>query len=769
MKLQKSLWGVLYLSVFLILCGLANASEVYSEIEISKSIFCTAEQGEQIKRLMPRYSDWLNSYIVAIKSGMTAAYQVSVWVDRADDPILSAYVVKPDTSTVSLMKDGPDSFDSVPDGPREFYTSLADLEAHWPSGDYILHVVFTDGHEQTWTTTIPDYNTTPFPETVSGSLSTDASGQVSLEWSTVEDVSEYEAWAFELKTMKDVYDSGNLYIDHPSSQTELLSGAYEGKGDYNFGVNAERDVTSAGPFNVEFQSLANWFMFKTPCVPIVNEIQKCNVKAGKTESTDSIQFSGLLDAIEADFLLAMGGDVVVTIDSKSMVTPLGSTFPIDEVSFKKGKYNYARKENASQSCFKFDAKNGKMTFSAKNVDLTGLACPMIVTVTIGAYSAEIELDETIVNGSKKPCPPELMMGVVDSITVDKTSVKFGKTTGTDAFTVTGTFTLAGDMNKEQSLVVTLGDQVFTVQGDELMSRGTSESCNKAFCSEGGILKAKLDFAKCTYTLTVSNIAIDQYGVVPFGIDVCGNELGGLGVPGAEVDLGPKQLYEYENELRYYNALSSGWNYTSGCSIDVGPSMTNVNGSSCSYTTCYGPYVYQRSYWHTDEAGTYLKRWMVESDMVDLDIDVNLQTAPFLIKSGLTHSATSSFSGSLDIVVPNEPTLEVDISYLTGTVTASLKVGKWQSVTVQGETFSALQMDHTYTIKGTMDIELYDNYWGDYLYTTGTLTMTVKDKCWYVPDIGIVKMSESVSAKVTARGAGSASERINGSYELIDYN
>ena len=42
------------------------------------------------------------------------------------------------------------------------------------------------------------------------------------------------------------------------------------------------------------------------------QVSKCTVKAGKKDSSDSIQFSGLLDAKEADF--TVGGDVVVSIE-----------------------------------------------------------------------------------------------------------------------------------------------------------------------------------------------------------------------------------------------------------------------------------------------------------------------------------------------------------------------------------------------------------------------------------------------------------------------
>jgi hypothetical protein len=391
---------LVYLAVILALCGLAKASNVYCGIEIYKQNVWSVEEGEQLKRIMPKYSDYMNSYIVALKQGMTASYDVGIWLEQDDDPIRSAYVVKPNTATVILKKDGPGHFDSdVGGGPGEFYTSIADLNAHWPSGDYVLHVTFRDGHEQTWTTTIPDYNTTPFPDIPSGSLSAGAGGLLSLNWSTVNGVTEYDVWAWKLKTNKDVYDSEDLYdnVTPPKSQTTPLTGAYAGKDDYNIGVDAYNDVVSGSGFDVAFDASAQWFYFKKPFVPITNTISKFTVKPGKPgASKDSLTFTGLLNAIAADLIIAESNiadsNIVVTIDANEMSSPLEFTFPINDVAFKKGLYNYARTEDASTRSFKFDTKNSKMTFSAKGLDLTGLTHPITLTITIGDYEADFIVD-----------------------------------------------------------------------------------------------------------------------------------------------------------------------------------------------------------------------------------------------------------------------------------------------------------------------------------------------------------------------------------------
>jgi hypothetical protein len=520
---------LVYVVAFLALCGLAKASSVYCGIEIYKQTSFTVEEGEQLKRLMPKYSDWINSYIVAVKEGMTASYQADIWLDQDDTPIRSAYVVKPNAEIVTLTKDGSTSFTSDTPEPSEFYTSLADLDSHWPSGDYVLHVTFRNGNTQTFTTTVPDYDTTPFPDIVSGSLSAGTNGQFSLDWSTVDGVYDYDVWAWEAKKNKDVYDSEDLYgyIAPPQSLTTAISGAYAGKGDYNIGVDASNNVASNNGFDVSFNSGANWWTFKNPALSITNSIDKLTVKAGVPgASKDSLSFAGLLDAIAADLIIAEGDDIVVTIDADNMPSPLEFRFPINDVSFKKGLYNYARTDNASTKSFKLDTKTGKMMFNAKNIDLTGLACPIALTITIGDYEADFVVDESIVNGGKA-LPLTLMMWVADSITASKATVKHAAAPNADSLTVTGTFTIEGSYNKTNDFAVDFGGQTFTIPGSQMAAniKSQTESCKNTICKEGGLMTATLDFGKCTFAITLTGVNLPP-GEQTFGISVFGKYLEG---------------------------------------------------------------------------------------------------------------------------------------------------------------------------------------------------------------------------------------------------
>jgi hypothetical protein len=382
---------LLYLAAVLALCGLAKASSIYCSLEICKQNAWSVEEGEQLRRLMPtKYNDWLNNYIVAVKQGMTESYIAAIWLEQADDPIKSAYVVKPDTSTVTLYPDGGGVFTSGINRVTDFYVSPSDLNAHWPSGDYVLHVTFKDGHEQTWTTTVPDYGTTPFPDIVNGSLSAGAGGLLSLDWSTVAGISEYDIWTTDMKKLKNVFNIVGFNATPPQSLTTTLTGTYAGKGDYMATVQADNEIAS-GDFAVSFDTQARWLSFKKPATPIENTISKFTVKPGKPgASKDSLSFTGLLNAIAADLIIAEGNNIVVDINSVDMPSPLEFQFPINATTFKKGVYSGTGPEK--NSSFKFDTKNGKMTFNAKGLDLTGLTYPITLTITIGDYEANFTVD-----------------------------------------------------------------------------------------------------------------------------------------------------------------------------------------------------------------------------------------------------------------------------------------------------------------------------------------------------------------------------------------
>jgi len=149
----------------------------------------------------------------------------------------------------------------------------------------------------------------------------------------------------------------------------------------------------------------------TPVKPVLTfKIDTCKVKAGKKSNGDSMKLSGLLSATTAD--LTEADTVIVAIETDDIPDLNTTRYTIPITNLKNGKYksSKAKPENKSDpvTSFKFDSVKGKFKFSGKKLDLTGLSCPITVTIQVGDYAAEIVLQEDIVNGAQKPCPPELM-------------------------------------------------------------------------------------------------------------------------------------------------------------------------------------------------------------------------------------------------------------------------------------------------------------------------------------------------------------------------
>jgi hypothetical protein len=139
------------------------------------------------------------------------------------------------------------------------------------------------------------------------------------------------------------------------------------------------------------------------------QITKATVKAGKARGADSIKFSGTINATPANVEAAMGGTITLRIEAAGIPDPANTTFtfPINAEAFKNGKYKSPKVTPANKTDpvvgLAFDTIKGKLSFKSKNLNLTGLACPITVRIQFGGYAAVTTLNEPVVNGTK-PCP-----------------------------------------------------------------------------------------------------------------------------------------------------------------------------------------------------------------------------------------------------------------------------------------------------------------------------------------------------------------------------
>ncbi len=274
------------------------------------------------------------------------------------------------------------------------------------------------------------------------------------------------------------------------------------------------------------------------CVPRgTMQASSVKLKAGKTANTDVMKLTGSLDATGADLAGAIGGTLTVTIEAAYIPAPgsITFTFQVPSASVNKGKYTSPKVALVNKTdpvtSFSLDTASGAMKFSAKNVDLTGLACPITFRVQFGDYAAETRLSEVIVNGTR-PCPLPLVMGVMDSLEALKVSGKKGTTPGADSVSISGTFTIDGSINPASPVVITLGSDTFTVPGGQFLENSGTYGC-KSVDSGNAYISAKFDTVKCTYSIQIKGADVSGSGNVSFGINVFGNPLqvsGGVTLP-----------------------------------------------------------------------------------------------------------------------------------------------------------------------------------------------------------------------------------------------
>ncbi len=264
--------------------------------------------------------------------------------------------------------------------------------------------------------------------------------------------------------------------------------------------------------------------------PSTVSIIKCTVTAGSKVNSDKISFSGKMGATANDFNGANKSSnanfVKVTIRAESAedMAPCVFIFPVNNKTFKKGKFSSTITSKPSKMSFAFDTKKTAFSFSASNVDLTGLSCPVGIEIDVGGWTGTAEVNEAIVNGPKKPIPINLLMGVKDSLRVDG-KPKFTKKSGVTAITqvsVSGGFSVGNlsDANMATHLFyVTVGSQTFTVPIGKFKYTKGKFTCSKVTLSGGEIATATFDFNKCTFTLTIKNTSFTtDAGETVFGID-----------------------------------------------------------------------------------------------------------------------------------------------------------------------------------------------------------------------------------------------------------
>ena len=275
-------------------------------------------------------------------------------------------------------------------------------------------------------------------------------------------------------------------------------------------------------------------------------ITKCKVAAGKVQGADSFDASGTFPSasIDLDDVTQIDVNIISLTDDTSIYY---ETLDIDastNVSNGVLKYSYKIPKGGpgAITSLKIDTNKRTLAIKTKNIDLTGLACPLQIDLTLGYYILSGEVNETILNG-KKTIPTRLMRTYQDTLIVTKAKATDKSTPLADSFTVKGDIAVEDtDVNLvNEDVVITWSDaneidvQTFTIPAGSFIADKTGYvfKCSKITPDEGqGQVAAKIDLYKSLFTLTMKGVDLDTTtGDIKFGLSFADfNETGDYTLP-----------------------------------------------------------------------------------------------------------------------------------------------------------------------------------------------------------------------------------------------
>ena len=286
----------------------------------------------------------------------------------------------------------------------------------------------------------------------------------------------------------------------------------------------------------------------TPFVP-ESRVTKCTVRAGITQGRDANDINNVKDYFTAsgiadfpadrndvDFI---GVNIIDVCDNAVIYSQSIDFNDHNDVALKKGVFHYsdriARGEAGAITSLKIDFRKNPSPFSviAKNIDLTGLGCPLKLGFTMGdSVILSQEVNEAIVNGRNTLIPTRLMRLSKDTLVVRKAKTRSSTRSLGDSLSVSGDIAVA-DMNldtNEPNLVnedvnVVWGSSTFTIPFANFKTVGRKHlyKCSRSHSAEdpNNLVTATIDLDKCTYSISVKDVNladVDASGIVTFGIN-----------------------------------------------------------------------------------------------------------------------------------------------------------------------------------------------------------------------------------------------------------
>jgi hypothetical protein len=341
----------------------------------------------------------------------------------------------------------------------------------------------------------------------------------------------------------DVPDNNVTVIDRDTGiPTDFWWGAWVGDANKTYTANVSNyDATGATWMQVAISvqdgnvlDTGHFYFDNMRLITPAMKVSKCKVTAGKTQASSDTDYSNMTDAFTASGTVVLPTDVndidsvVVTVtsttDGEVIYTETLSDFNPTVVN-SKHKYTHTGKivkgQKGKITSLTLDFRKGTFAIAAKNIDLTGLACPFEVKFTMGSYELKGNAYEAVVNGTKT-IPTRLMRMYKDTLIVTKATVKNSTSALSDSLSVSGEIAvedIAGSNLASQDVNVIWGAQTFTIPSSSFAAKtGHSYKCSKVPVDSNGLVTATIDLDKCTFAVSIAKANINAVsGDVVFGL------------------------------------------------------------------------------------------------------------------------------------------------------------------------------------------------------------------------------------------------------------
>ncbi|MBN2375410.1 MAG: hypothetical protein JXD22_03350 [Sedimentisphaerales bacterium] len=325
-----------------------------------------------------------------------------------------------------------------------------------------------------------------------------------------------------------LFDHLNIHCTGPGEVTVTLTPATSSTGTIGIPTYWDGDL-----FAEDLQAVGSELtIYQDPGSSVTGDItiSKLTINAGKSRETpsDKITILGTLTDAPESFDGTENLSVQIRSGTESF-NGLDVSIPINtdpgvKLSASKGitkKLKYLN-SSAPSVVISIDLAKGKFAYTAQNADLTGLKDTVSVTLSLDDFTVSEEVDEDIINGTRKLIPLSLLSGHTDALRVS--SAKVGKKA--DTLAVKGEIAAASSIDlRTEQVTITWGGQNFVIPENNFQKKKeTAEkyTLKKLTLGDDTVADANIDLDKGSFSIKFKSTTIQAVsGTVNFGISLTG--------------------------------------------------------------------------------------------------------------------------------------------------------------------------------------------------------------------------------------------------------